>query len=361
MSESDWCLIESDPGVFTELIRGFGCKGVEVEEIWSLEDSIELKPLHGLIFLFMCEKEQQPTDTDESIVLDSRLEEEIYFANQVVNNACATLAIVNLLLNVQHQDVELGDALQNLKSFSASFDSKTKGLALANSPLIRQVHNSFSRQTMLEFDNSLAGERDEASHFIAYVPINGRLYELDGLKRGPIDHGRLPDGLPTEEWVQHAIPVIRKRMQRYASSELRFTLLAVISDRKTALQKQLDTMTAALDEGGDESGGLTEAAAAEISRLTEAISHEEEKIARYKRENARRRHNYIPMVVELLKILGERGQLNGLVDAAIDKSRNRQAWKAEGDRSATKDAQAAKTAASAAGTGEKGADAKPSN
>lgn len=354
MSESDWCLIESDPGVFTELIRGFGCTGVEVEEIWSLEDSIELKPLHGLIFLFMCEKEHQPADPDESVVLDSRLEEEIYFANQVVNNACATLAIVNLLLNVQHADVELGDTLQNLKSFSASFDSKTKGLALANSPLIRQVHNSFSRQTMLEFDNSLAGERDEASHFIAYVPINGRLYELDGLKRGPIDHGRLPDGLSTDEWVQHAIPVIRKRMQRYASSELRFTLLAVISDRKATLQKQLDAVTAAIDT---DDGSLSAAAAAEISRLTEAISHEEEKIARYKRENARRRHNYIPMVVEMLKILGERGQLNDLVDVAIDKGRQRQAWKAEGDRGSSKKGEVA----AEAGIGGEAADAKPSS
>ena len=38
-------------------------------------------------------------------------------------------------------------------------------------------------------------QEGEAFHFIAYVPVAGALYELDGLKRGPLKLAELPEGV----------------------------------------------------------------------------------------------------------------------------------------------------------------------
>ena len=41
---------------------------------------------------------------------------------KVINNACATQAIISILMNVDHADLNLGENLTNFKEFSKQFD-----------------------------------------------------------------------------------------------------------------------------------------------------------------------------------------------------------------------------------------------
>lgn len=96
----------------------------------------------------------QDDEPSGPIVHDSRLDD-IFFAKQVINNACATQAILSLLLNCKHPDLSLGSTLTDLHEFCQSFDPYTKGLTLSNASHIRSVHNSFARQTLFELDNKV--------------------------------------------------------------------------------------------------------------------------------------------------------------------------------------------------------------
>lgn len=86
----------------------------------------------------------------------------------------------------------------------------------------------------------MASKDDDVFHFVSYVPINGRLYELDGLKEGPIDHGVIPEG---GEWLDVARPVIEQRMAKYQAGEIHFNLMALVQDKLMKYQKQLAILT----------------------------------------------------------------------------------------------------------------------
>jgi ubiquitin carboxyl-terminal hydrolase L5 len=62
----------------------------------------------------------------------------------MINDACATYALLSILLN-RAKDIEIGDELRNLKAFCLEMSNKDRGWAIGNSELIRISHNSFAR------------------------------------------------------------------------------------------------------------------------------------------------------------------------------------------------------------------------
>ena len=83
----------------------------------------------------------------------------------------------------------------------------------------------------------------EIFHFICFVPIDGRLYELDGLKPFPIDHGSI---LNDSNWTNKFTPIIKDRISSFNSGtqnhEIRFNLMALVPDKVARLSRKLEVL-----------------------------------------------------------------------------------------------------------------------
>jgi len=317
----NWCTIESDPGLFTELISSVGIKDVMVSEVYDLEGLGGPPPFggdpretYGLIFLFKwkAQREDRPVADVPGL----------FFAKQTVSNACATQAILSVLLNAEN--VDLGDVMTSFKSFTQDFPPDLRGEAIGSCAPLREAHNSFARPEPFEIQTKVAQDDDDVFHFIGYVPYKGCVYELDGLKKGPIELAKIEPG---QSWLVPVREIIKKRINLYVASEIRFNLLEVTQDLRSQWRKQIDELEkvvagSAMDTGADGSNP-----AAELQELQAKLAAEDDKFQSWRDENTRRRHNYVPFIMQLLTKTGEAGHLSTLLTEAREKESERQARK----------------------------------
>jgi ubiquitin carboxyl-terminal hydrolase L5 len=147
----------------------------------------------------------------------------------------------------------------------------------------------------------------EAFHFVAYLPFQGKVYELDGLQKGPIEIGSAggdASGSDAGEedgggWLAVARQAIQDRMDREGAQK--YNLMAVVQDKRVPLQKLIE-------------------AAPHNHEVAAKLADEQTKRERWKLENQRRRHNYVPLVVEVLKELAKKGMLANLASEAQERA-----------------------------------------
>jgi ubiquitin carboxyl-terminal hydrolase L5 len=96
-------------GVFTNLTRKLGINGLEVVEIYDIEPWAvdHLRP-RGLFFCFLWHKDNhRPGDFKDPAA------ERVWFANQLIDDACASQAILNVTLNCP--DIDIGEDLRSFR------------------------------------------------------------------------------------------------------------------------------------------------------------------------------------------------------------------------------------------------------
>ncbi|KAH9895837.1 cysteine proteinase [Cubamyces lactineus] len=285
-----FAVIESDPGVFTTLLRKLGVEGLSVVELYSVEpyETDHLNP-YGLIFCYLCDDGADTAkDLDPSEDFDDPDARSIWFANQLSDDACASQAILNVLLNCKN--VRLGAYLKEFAADTEAMSPVMRGLAISNLPLIREAQNSLARpsdvrgawhalvSSALESAKSKAKaaasppakkrrttsassrsrhksaasargeEKLDAYHYVGYVPAHGRVWELNGLRAaGPLDVGEIDSDNPESRagWMDIVRPVLQRRMQTVMQSgaeHIQYNLLAIVDDPYLKASDELELL-----------------------------------------------------------------------------------------------------------------------
>lgn len=203
----------------------------------------------SFIFLFRWTEERRARrkvveNAAEIFVKDEEKVNSIFFAQQVVPNSCATHALLSVLLNCP--DLHLGETLSRLKTHTKGMSPENKGWAIGNTPELACAHNSHAisqAKRRLDKSSGISTGRftGEAFHFVSFVPIDGSLFELDGLKPFPMNHGTWTDA---EDWTDKFRCTMEERLGISTNGEqnILFNLMAVVPDRRIAITNKLNML-----------------------------------------------------------------------------------------------------------------------
>ncbi|XP_037911694.1 ubiquitin carboxyl-terminal hydrolase isoform X2 [Hermetia illucens] len=220
-----WLPMESNPDVMSSYIHKLG-----VSKDWSLIDVVGLdeellewvpKPVKALILLFPCSEayEKYRDAEDEKLKQNPpKYPDDLFYMKQCVHNACGTIALVHSLANNKDIPIEEG-ILQNYLKAATSLSPEERGRTLEADEAFTTAHHELAQQ------GQTAANPDEGAnhHFVALINKDGHLFELDGRKSAPVDHGETSEG----KFLNDAARVCKEFMER-DPDEVRFTVIALV-------------------------------------------------------------------------------------------------------------------------------------
>ncbi|XP_075775003.1 ubiquitin carboxyl-terminal hydrolase isozyme L3 isoform X2 [Pelodiscus sinensis] len=207
------------------------------------------RPVCAVLLLFPVTEKYETFRTEEEERIKAQgqdVRSSVYFMKQTINNACGTIGLIHAIANNREKmNFESDSTLKKFLADSLSMSPEERAKYLETYEAIRVTHESSAHEGQTEPHFSLcrmkssplchcaslswvkhnhAPSIDEKVdlHFIALVNVGSHLYELDGRKPFPINHGQTSD----DTFLEDAVEVCKKFMER-DPEELRFNAIAL--------------------------------------------------------------------------------------------------------------------------------------
>uniref|UniRef100_A0A8D0GXS3 Ubiquitin carboxyl-terminal hydrolase n=1 Tax=Sphenodon punctatus TaxID=8508 RepID=A0A8D0GXS3_SPHPU len=149
------------------------------------------RPVCAVVLLFPITEKYETFRTYEEEKIKAQgqnVKTAVYFMKQTISNACGTIGLIHAIANNRDKiNFESDSALKKFLDDSLSMSPEERAKYLETYEAIRVTHESSAHEGQTEAPSI---EEKVDLHFIALVNVDGDLYELDGRKPFPINHGQ---------------------------------------------------------------------------------------------------------------------------------------------------------------------------
>ena len=193
--------MESNPEVMNSFFKKIGVKPhITVVDVLGFDEEL-LQTIRGKVEgILLCYPIQGNTDCR----VDEDAKRRLYFMRQTIRNACATMALVHLLANqCTDEDFEPNSSIKQFIKESKQLEPEKKANKFESCEAVANAHAGASEEGQTE---APPASSPVEYHFISFIHNNCTIYEMDGRKHGPVNHGPTKN----ETFLKDAIQVVKK-------------------------------------------------------------------------------------------------------------------------------------------------------
>lgn len=193
---SDWQPLENNSEVITKYMAEIGLDATNFvfQDLLSFEEWAQemiQQPVLGLLFIYAITEVQEKHRHAEEANLAQHPQEvpaDIFYMTQFAQNACGTVGCFHILGNLEgdhKQLVKQGSLLANFYEQAKGKDKDAVGHLFNGASQLQEKHVEAVQEGSLNVED----HQNTNNHFIAFVKRGGHIFELDGRKKRPINHG----------------------------------------------------------------------------------------------------------------------------------------------------------------------------
>ncbi|CAL3962998.1 unnamed protein product [Diplocarpon coronariae] len=232
-------VLENNPSVMTPLAHSLGLSSLlSFHDVYSLTEpsllSLIPRPVHALLVILPL----TPTWNASRLAEDSCKppyagkgpDEPVVWFKQTIGHACGSIGLLHCLVN--------GSALPYLSKGSIADNIRERAIPLGMDERAQMLYEDQAFEdahaAVAELGDTRAPSAEEGhrlgQHFVAFVKVDGRLWELEGSRMGPLDRGWLgEEDVLSETGLELGLGRVVE-MERAASrgdGDMRFSCIAL--------------------------------------------------------------------------------------------------------------------------------------